>query len=641
MAVGVSLVPMPTSLAAAVDTREPATRDAEAVAAVLQGNTLNYRELVERYQRLVYAVTWSCLGDATMAEDAAQEAFIRAYRSLPLLGNGAKFSAWVTTIARNTAISLGMKQRRELAKRTRWALEQPASEPPATTTEEFCPPEMLRQALAELSAEHRESLVLFYLEGKRGVEAAAALGISEAALRMRLLRARAALRERLEARLGESLAQLQPPRSLTPGVMGVVLSSSTAKAGGGATAGTALLTALGKVLPFKIALAFVPLAAVWGVAGAWSARRYMQKFERSFRDSEGMYAKMFHKLIQKVSWLDLFWGSVVFPISVGAIWVALKTIGDRICGLILVAILLVLLVKMLRLLPINRGKYVYGTIALLLLTIYCVLLGAFSPHGERVPGWYHLFEAFLVWLIMVRVRMLSADSNLFVFEQAGLLPGSGDGAVAGKVEARLSPAQLLTFACFLGERDRVDDFRWVRPSEELLLKAGPLPSSLLLAPVNFLWPSLRWRQWSWIGLKADGTVSAHCSDDGARQAGEEAGREIMDIEAMELRLASAVEAAWRNFRAGNIAQAERAIGEVPAAEIFLEPRAPGLTGVGFLRAVALGVAIFMVGLLGVVLVASSYDRILPAFGMFELSGMLLGVLVVLIVLAAIINTTRR
>jgi len=642
MAVGVSLVRMPISMADDRDAQAPATRDAEAVAAVLRGETVSYRELVERYQRLVYAVTWSCLGDATLAEDAAQEAFIRAYCSLPLLGNGAKFSAWVTTIARNTAISLGLKQRRELKNRARWALEQPASEPPAATAEEACPPELLRQALTELSAEHRESLVLFYLDGKRGAEAAAALGISEAALRMRLLRARAALRERLEARLGESLAQLQPRQSLTPGVMGVVLSTSTTKAGGGATAGTALLAALGKVLPFKIVVLFVPIVAVWGVAGAWSARRNMQWWARNFRDPEEAHAKYLLNLIPQASWLELFWANARLPIFVGVVWLALETIGDRMGGLFLAAIFLVLLVKMLRLSSINRRKDVHATIVLLLLVFIVLLPTAFN--GGQTLSWnIRLYLAWLVaFLIMERVRPYSADSNLFVFEQAGLLPVSGDGAVMGKVAERLSSAQLFAFARFLGEQDMVDDYRWARPGEELMLKAGPLPKSLLLTPVNFLWPTLCWRQWNWIGLKADGTVSAHCSEDGARQAGEEAGREIQDIGAVEQRVASAVAAAWRDFRAGNIDQAEQALfGNVRVEDVLRELPAPGLTRVGCLRAVALGVAIFMVGLLGVVLVASSTDTILPAFAMFKLSGMLLGVLLVLMALAATLNQVLK
>ena len=61
--------------------------------------------------------------------------------------------------------------------------------------------------------------MLFYLEGKSGAEAAVTLGISETALRVRLHRARAALRERLEEKLEGSLANLRPAKTLVSAVM--------------------------------------------------------------------------------------------------------------------------------------------------------------------------------------------------------------------------------------------------------------------------------------------------------------------------------------------------------------------------------------------------------------------------------------
>jgi len=158
-----------------------AEQDESAVAAVRRGDAERYRELVERHERHVYAVAWSRLGDAALAEEATQEAFIRAYRHLWLLGDGAKFAGWVSIIARRVAINLGLRHRRELNKRKRWALENPeysTAEKSADETDPLCTPETLRQTLAELPAAHRECLVLFYLEGKSGAEAAAALGIS-------------------------------------------------------------------------------------------------------------------------------------------------------------------------------------------------------------------------------------------------------------------------------------------------------------------------------------------------------------------------------------------------------------------------------------------------------------------------------
>src|SRR5665213_4497704 len=97
-----------------------AEQDEAAVAAVRNGDAERYRELVERHERRVFAVAWSRLGDASLAEDATQEAFVRAYQRLWLLGDGAKFAGWVNTIVRRVAINFGIRHRRELDKRERW-----------------------------------------------------------------------------------------------------------------------------------------------------------------------------------------------------------------------------------------------------------------------------------------------------------------------------------------------------------------------------------------------------------------------------------------------------------------------------------------------------------------------------------------
>src|SRR5476651_832781 len=231
-----------------------AQQDESAVTAVRGGDAERYRELVERHERRVYAVAWSRLGDAALAEEATQEAFIRAYRRLWLLGDGAKFSCWVNTIVRRIAINSGLRHRRELNKRERWALENPANsaaENSANETDPLHTPETLRQTLAELPAAHRECLVLFYLEGKSGSEAAAALGISEAALRVRLHRARAAMRERLEEKLAGSLANLRPTKTLVAAIMAGVLASSSAKAAMAGGIGATIFGTLAKFTPLK------------------------------------------------------------------------------------------------------------------------------------------------------------------------------------------------------------------------------------------------------------------------------------------------------------------------------------------------------------------------------------------------------
>jgi RNA polymerase sigma factor (sigma-70 family) len=134
--------------------------DLAAVSAVRAGDVERCRELVERHERRVFAVAWSRLGDAALAEEATQAASIRGYRRLWLLGDSAKFAGWITSIARNTAINLGLRHRRELNKRERWSLEQ--TTPAVTSPSESaapCTPEMLRQTLEELPAAHCEGLI--------------------------------------------------------------------------------------------------------------------------------------------------------------------------------------------------------------------------------------------------------------------------------------------------------------------------------------------------------------------------------------------------------------------------------------------------------------------------------------------------
>jgi len=80
--------------------------DAQVVAEVLAGNQQAYAVLVERYQRAVRAAAVQILGDIHSAEDAAQNAFVKAYQKLASLRNNSAFGAWILKIARTEAISI-------------------------------------------------------------------------------------------------------------------------------------------------------------------------------------------------------------------------------------------------------------------------------------------------------------------------------------------------------------------------------------------------------------------------------------------------------------------------------------------------------------------------------------------------------
>ena len=173
-----------------------------------------------RYANQVFAVAWCRLGDRTWRRMPRRRRSSGGSSGLDLLGQSEKFGAWITTIARNAAINLGLRHRNELKNRRRWMLEA-ATTSTATTTRAGTRPtsrptaEDVRDALAKLPPIHRECLALFYLEGKSVAEAAAVLGLSESTFKTRLHRAGPRLRSLLETqarRVARAPAAFGPAR---------------------------------------------------------------------------------------------------------------------------------------------------------------------------------------------------------------------------------------------------------------------------------------------------------------------------------------------------------------------------------------------------------------------------------------------
>ena len=160
-------------------------------------------------------------------------------------------------------------------------LQQPeASEPPGEEPEGQPTAETVRTALAQLPAIHRECLVLFYLEGKSGAEAAAVLGLSEPAFKTRLHRARGALRSLLETRLEASMERLRPSGQLSSAVMFAVAAQKPA----GPLFG-AIGTLAAKMLPFSVVSAAIHVA---GIGPSLLLHWWQGRTERAnFRDPHG------------------------------------------------------------------------------------------------------------------------------------------------------------------------------------------------------------------------------------------------------------------------------------------------------------------------------------------------------------------
>jgi len=567
-----------------------AQQDESAVAAVRRGDAERYRELVERHERRVYAVAWSRLGDAALAEEVTQEAFIRAYRRLWLLGDGAKFAAWVNTIARHMAINLGLRHRRELNKRKRWALENPensTAEKSADETDPLCTPETLRQTLAELPAAHRECLVLFYLEGKSGAEAAAALGISEAALRVRLHRARAAMRERLEEKLEGSLARLRPARTLVPSIMAAVLASSSAKATAGGV-GATILGALAKFWPFKWLFTFVPLllplimilpVMILPAAMFFHGWR-MEDEKRNYRDAKGFRASL-HCHQHDVGYPAFFMFFFMFLIGMIFLFVTMTTHilakGFEDIFLILGVFTLAVTGFAARQLEINRSRFQIGVVLnyLFMSSVYLCIGLDWLPSGVFFLA---IVLSSLFTIFTKRSHPLRMDYNLFLRATQGMLPPASL-PVQKESSTRFDRAALRAFARFLGERQLASNFRWGTDGLILYLRAvqSPFAETSIFTPV---------RNNSNITLGWDGSVAARCGKKDAADLEALKSNSVSDTASLQYQVALAVSQAWWNFREGKIAFAERAIGQIPDTDIFVVP--PSRTGANRWTIVLLG-----------------------------------------------------
>jgi RNA polymerase sigma-70 factor (ECF subfamily) len=124
----------------------------------LAGNQSAMRELVERYQAQVFGLCFRMLGNRQDAEDAAQETFVRALRSLSRWDSRRDFEPWLWAIA-------GNRCRTALAKRRRRPVVQPLRDPAASaheTWERDQLAEEVARGLALLRPEYSQAFVLFH-----------------------------------------------------------------------------------------------------------------------------------------------------------------------------------------------------------------------------------------------------------------------------------------------------------------------------------------------------------------------------------------------------------------------------------------------------------------------------------------------
>jgi RNA polymerase sigma-70 factor (ECF subfamily) len=186
--------------------------EAECIRRILAGEKHLFHDLIRPCERSIYFLLFSLLKNETEAEDVAQETVIKVYQNLDKFRGESQFRTWVLSIARNE----GLGRLRKIGNRREDSLDAETDEqtgdytPAILTSWREIPAEalekkelgaILRKAIEGLPEIYRNVVLLRDIEEMDIRETAAALGISEASVKVRLHRARAMLQRSLAPQL--------------------------------------------------------------------------------------------------------------------------------------------------------------------------------------------------------------------------------------------------------------------------------------------------------------------------------------------------------------------------------------------------------------------------------------------------------
>ena len=181
----------------------------ELVSRAKQGDQDAFSQLVEANQNKIYTLALRMTGSPEDGADLAQEAFLRAWRSLPSFQGESNFSTWLYRLTSNLCIDFLRREKRRRAVTAAVPLDGEEDSPPTQVPDHRFTPESewerkelratLDRGLSKLSDGHRQVLVLRELEGLSYAEIAGRLELEEGTVKSRIARARMSLRNILLA----------------------------------------------------------------------------------------------------------------------------------------------------------------------------------------------------------------------------------------------------------------------------------------------------------------------------------------------------------------------------------------------------------------------------------------------------------
>jgi len=251
------------------------------------GDQAAYGRIVQMSQNATTAIALAITRDVQASQDIAQEAYLKAWQQLGRLQNTTSFLPWLRQITRNLARDyLRARRERIVAGEAADIAIAQAADPDACPMQQIIDDETGRVAadlISDLPDESREVLLLYYREGGNSKQVAALLGLSDAAVRKRLSRARRSLREDLIARFRDFAESSAPGTAFTL-LVTAGLAAFAKPAAAGTLAGVAAGGALGTGVAGKAAmsgagaLSAAGASLVFGGLTVWLCRKMIARY---------------------------------------------------------------------------------------------------------------------------------------------------------------------------------------------------------------------------------------------------------------------------------------------------------------------------------------------------------------------------
>jgi RNA polymerase sigma factor (sigma-70 family) len=187
------------------------TEDNEIISRVLLGDQQIFAELVNRYRHLVFTVALRYTGSREDAEEAAQDVFVKAYRSLADFRHDSKFSTWLYTITTNTCITFLRKKKiitHSLDNEKVFDLANGVSNVNGKEAEYKSKAALMNRAIRLLNTDDATIINLFYKGEQSLEEIGQIMGISSNTAKVKLHRARRRLKEKLEIHFTNELKNI-------------------------------------------------------------------------------------------------------------------------------------------------------------------------------------------------------------------------------------------------------------------------------------------------------------------------------------------------------------------------------------------------------------------------------------------------